>query len=84
MIWPPYLLDLNPIENLWALMKAEIYRAHPKLLDAPDTIATVPLLVQAAQEAWQAIKQKVYERLCETMDYRVAAIIAANGWYTKY
>jgi transposase len=23
--WPPYSPDLNPIENLWASMKAEIY-----------------------------------------------------------
>lgn len=26
MNWPPYSSDLNPIENLWALIKAEIYR----------------------------------------------------------
>jgi transposase len=25
MDWPPYSLDLNPIENLWALLKAEMY-----------------------------------------------------------
>lgn len=56
MIWLPYLLDLNLIENLWALMKAEIYCAYPELLDAPNTIATVPFLVQAAQEVWEAIE----------------------------
>lgn len=25
MRWPPYSPDLNPIENLWALLKAKIY-----------------------------------------------------------
>ena len=25
MIWSPYYPDLNPIENLWALMKSIIY-----------------------------------------------------------
>jgi transposase len=27
--WPPYSPGLNPIENLWTLMKAELYRLHP-------------------------------------------------------
>jgi transposase len=31
MEWPPYSPDLNPIENLWKMLKAEIDRAHPEL-----------------------------------------------------
>jgi DDE superfamily endonuclease len=29
MKWPLYTLDLNPIKNIWALLKAEIYRRYP-------------------------------------------------------
>ncbi|KAJ5556535.1 hypothetical protein N7494_000450 [Penicillium frequentans] len=28
MAWPPYSPDLNPIENLWSLLKAKIYELH--------------------------------------------------------
>ncbi|KAJ5883464.1 uncharacterized protein N7473_010350 [Penicillium subrubescens] len=35
MEWPPYSPDLNPIENLWALLKADILRIRP---DLPETM----------------------------------------------
>ncbi len=31
MEWPPYSPDLNPIENLWALLKKEAYKVYPDL-----------------------------------------------------
>jgi transposase len=29
IVCPPYSPNLNPIENLWKMLKAEIDRAHP-------------------------------------------------------
>ncbi|KAL7755582.1 hypothetical protein ACKLNR_014680 [Fusarium oxysporum f. sp. zingiberi] len=84
MIWPPYSPDLNPIENLWALMKAEIYRLHPELTHAEDTVATQHALVLAAIEAWDNLEERVLKNLCDTMPNRITAIITAEGWYTKY
>jgi transposase len=81
---PPYSSDLNPIENLWALVKAEIYILYPELETAPDTEATLDQLVQAAQEAWHAIDIGVLFRLAMTMEHRVKAVIDNDGWYTKY
>jgi transposase len=84
MSWPPYSPDLNPIENLWALMKAELYRLHPELEHAPDTEETLDALIQGAQEAWHNIDNGILYRLATTMDHRVKAVIEAEGWYTKY
>lgn len=84
MEWPPYSPDLNPIENLWALMKAEIYRLYPELEHAPNTDATLDTLIQAAQEAWHNIDNEILYTLATTMENRVQAVIQAEGWYTKY
>ncbi|CAK44601.1 uncharacterized protein An03g03020 [Aspergillus niger] len=84
MIWPPYSPDLNPIENLWALMKAKIYELHPELERALDTEDTRQSLIQAAIEAWHAIDERVLRNLCQTMPHRVQAVIQVDGWYTAY
>lgn len=84
MIWPPYSPDLNPIENLWALMKAVIYERYPELEQAPDTQETLGCLIEAAKEAWHAIDERVLQNLSNTMPHRVQAVLNADGWYTKY
>lgn len=84
MVWPPYSPDLNPIENLWALMKAEIYKLHPELEHAPDIAETLELLIEAAKEAWHAIDQGILNKISITMSNRVEAVLKAEGWYTKY
>jgi transposase len=84
MIWPPYSPDLNPIENLWAIMKKEIYKNHPELEHTLDTEETLIALVAAAQEAWHSIDEAILYNLAMTMPHRVAAVIKAEGWYTKY
>lgn len=50
----------------------------------PDNDTTLAILIDTAKEAWQQIDLSVLENLSESMPRRVQAIIASNGWYTKY
>ena len=83
MEWPPYSPDLNPIENLWHLLKEKINANHPDLLrrnDArvPDDITT------AALEAWEQLEEEILNHLASTMKKRCKAVKDVKGWYTKY
>lgn len=84
IIWALYLPDLNPSENLWALLKAEICGLYPELEHTPDTEDTKQALIRAAKEAWQSIDDMILHKLSITMPHRVKAVTEADGWYTKY
>ena len=76
--------DLNPIENLWKLLKERICDKYPELSDMPKNTASWELLVRAAIDVWELFEDELLERLVESMDRRMEAVIAAKGWYTKY
>jgi transposase len=50
MDWPPYSLDLNPIKNLWALLKQEMYILHPELVNTPNNTKTLDLLIKCVMD----------------------------------
>lgn len=82
--WPPYSPDLNPIENVWALLKEKIIQYHPELSEMPVNEHLFNLLENAAVECWEAFDQDLLHRLIVTMPHRIEAIIRSRGWYTKY
>lgn len=84
MDWPPHSPDLNPIENLWTLLKQKIYELRPGLLHMRNNDEMKDLLVATAQEAWNILDWKHLEKLSATMPHSVEAIIEAQGWYTPY
>ncbi len=82
--WPPYSPDLNPIENLWKLLKERIYERYPELSVAPKNNTSLQRLCEAATEIWEEMADELLEKLIESMPRRLTAVEAANGWYTKY
>lgn len=84
MDWPPYSPDLNPIENLWKLLKDQIIQSHPEFKTMKDNDETMAHLIRCAKEAWEDLAPELLNKLAEGMQKRVDAVLKAKGWYTKY
>ncbi len=41
-------------------------------------------LVKALQEGWDALKNRLFEKLALSIEDRIKTILKAEGWYTKY
>lgn len=72
--WPPYSPDLNPIENLWAILKKK----------CKFTAKTEQELMLEAQNAWNSINTETLHNLFSSMPARIEAVIRAKGGHTKY
>lgn len=75
--WPAHSPDLNPIENVWALL-AQIIYANGKQYQSISELKEAILL------AWQSIQPHVLNRYVESMNDRVFQCISNKGSYTKY
>lgn len=73
--FPPYSPDLNPIENLWQIVQRAVDLHHTK---------TRPELEAAILREWSALSPDLCRTLTRSMPTRIAAVIDANGWHTKY
>ncbi len=85
MKWSSYSLDLNSIENLWALLKKKIYKVYSNLnsLKNKENEAETQLF-QILQRVWANLWEKIMKKLIFSMLERCAAIIIANDWHIKY
>ena len=74
--WPGNSPDLNPIENLWFVMKAQVAQKRPKTLSELDRIL---------EEVWyNGIAAGTLKNLINSMPERVKAVIKSRGGSTKY
>ena len=73
--FPPYSPDLNPIENLWAVMARGCERRQCDTLEQ---------LQDVVADEWDKIDEDFMRNLAQSMPARCQAVIDANGWHTKY
>jgi arsenate reductase-like glutaredoxin family protein len=75
--WPGNSPDLNPIENLWELLKREISK---------ELVTNKRQLIERLVDVWhrnENIKENCIKCI-ESMPQRIEAVIAAKGGVTKY
>ena len=76
---------LNPIEQVWKRLKEHLPRKHPGLaMMSGGSDKVKAKLVEILPENWESVESSFLQKLVESMPRRVEAVIAAEGWYTKY
>ena len=75
--WPNRSPDLNPMENLWAILARRVY-ANNKQYE------TVQELKDAITTAFAELDQEVINNLVRSMPNRIYQLINRNGVLTDY
>ena len=75
--WPSQSPDLNPIENLWEILKRKLsnYQLVP---------TSIYNLWERIEVEWEHILKDDCCKLVESMPFRVKAVIKSKGSYTKH
>lgn len=73
--WPSNSPDLNPIENLWNIVKNNVEKRRPQNINE---------LKQMMVEEWNAIPTKILKNLAMSMTTRCKLCIEAKGERIKY
>ena len=73
--WPGNSPDLNPIENLWSILKRRVDKQKPTNSDK---------LQEVIMKEWVAISQELAQKLIESMPSRIAEVLKKKGQHCKY
>ena len=75
MEWPACSPDLNPTENLWDELDCKVRSNNPPPRDAQH-------LFQMLQAEWQALPQRIFTNLVNSMRTRCVECQNSHGGYT--
>jgi transposase len=73
--WPANSPDLNPIENVWAIMKHRLEDNPPKTMTA---------LRARVKKLWKDLTLEEIQKLANSMKRRLSAVIAKKGQFIGY
>ena len=81
--WPSNSPDLNPIENLWSILKRRVEREVNKLVVEKKSI-TVDIFIDVIKKEWEEIEPEILLNLVRSMPKRLEQIIEGNGNKLSY
>jgi transposase len=73
--WPSQSPDLNPIENVWAILKANISNYEP---------TSTKDLIEIIKKEWKALNNVFAKNLVVSMKNRISLILANKGDHILY
>ena len=76
MNWPPNLLDLNPIENLWKIVK-DLLRDNNKPKNKVEMIKLI-------QMVWSQVSHEQLQKLISSMFARMQVVVEVKGGSTHW
>ena len=68
--WPPYSPDLNPIENIWGIIKTQLMKKE---------INKRSELIKIIKEEYDSISEEIITRLVESFPSRLHQWIEKEG-----
>lgn len=75
--WAAHSPDLNPIENLWEHLDTAVRKRE-------STFSSKEELIMVVTEEWKNLSLEYLHALIGSMPRRIASVIKAKGWHTKY
>jgi transposase len=75
MSWPANSPDLNPIENVWRMLKQRVAKRSPRSLAE---------LRQCVEKEWAALEVRDFVKYIKNMNERCQAVVDARGGHIKW
>ena len=83
--WSFYSPDLTITEHMWFKLKKAIYQMCPDIEETDGSKEKIKnALFDVLKKAWSLTNEKSIDGSIRSMERRVQAVIAAEGWYIQY
>lgn len=73
--WPANSPDLNPIENIWSVLKNAVEKRSPKTFEELERVAV---------EEWDKIEQQTIRKTIKSMSRRIDQVLERKGEKCEY